>query len=47
MDSRSYSEIIFKNVEIKNDYLLSNTDDGKNILEKVFEIARVDMRLKC
>ena len=41
MDSRSYSEIIFKNVEIKNDYLLSNKDDGKNILEKVFEIARI------
>ena len=41
MDSRSYSEITFKNVKIKNDYFIGNTNDDKNILEKVFDIARI------
>jgi len=43
MDSRTYSDITFNNVKIKNDNFLSFEGDGKLILEKTLDITRIGL----
>ena len=43
MDSRTYSDITFNNVEINKDSFLSTGRDGKSILEKTFDISRIGL----
>jgi acyl-CoA dehydrogenase len=43
MDSRTYSEITFRNVKIEKDNFFSNNGDGDFILEKTFNIARIGL----
>ncbi len=43
MDSRTYSDITFKNVKIEKDNFLSEKEDGHSILEKTFNIARIGL----
>ena len=43
MDSRTYSDLKFNNVKIDKNNLLSFEGDGKSILDKTFDIARVGL----
>tara|TARA_B100001105_G_scaffold63005_2_gene49014 strand:- start:1480 stop:2604 length:1125 start_codon:yes stop_codon:yes gene_type:complete len=43
MDSRTYSDVSFRNVKVDKLNLLSEENDGDSILEKTFDIARVGL----
>jgi len=43
MDSRTYSDLKFNNVKIDKNNFLSFEGDGKSILDKTFDIARVGL----
>ena len=43
MDSRTYSDITFDNVKVRNDDFLSKSDDGKLIMDKTLDITRIGL----